>query len=83
MSTGNKLEVRGPGYTQISGTLPLKFGYKSNFPPKAHIVIEMYDNIEEYIIPFKLNCISLMGTPMKLLDTGDQYLVDDQKEIVV
>lgn len=66
---GKRLEVEGPGHTQADGTLILKFRYKTKFPPKAHIVIEMYDKLQEYTISFKLNNISLMGVPMKLTNT--------------
>jgi hypothetical protein len=38
---------------------------KSPLPAKGRIVLELYDGLEEYEIPFSLKNISLAGKPLK------------------
>ena len=35
------------------------------FPPQAKVIVQLYDNFKEYVIPFKVENIDLLGRPMK------------------
>lgn len=62
---GNELDVESGGYEQMNRNLTLTFRSETEFPPRAHIIVDMYDKMQEYTIPFELNDISLLGLPIK------------------
>ncbi len=71
------LEVEKAGHMQMNKNLTLTFRYDKEFPSDAHIIVEMYDKVQEYTIPYKLENISLLGLPMKqgeqLVETHKKY----------
>lgn len=85
-ANGIDLEVEEAGYMQMNKNLTQTFRYDKEFPSEAHIIVEMYDKVQEYTIPYKLENISLLGLPMKqgkqFVDTHKKYKEQEyEKEV--
>jgi hypothetical protein len=56
------VENRGTMYSGDSTTL--EFGTESGFPAAGRIVVEMYDNLQQFTTPFSVTDIDLLGRPL-------------------
>ncbi len=61
---GVKTEINRSGYSSSGGTTTFTFASKSAFPEKGSIVIEIFDKVQTFDVPFKIENLSLLGTPM-------------------
>jgi hypothetical protein len=63
---GNDLSKLQKGYTSMgTGTqFTYHFQFSKRLPPGTRIVVEMHEAPERFTIPFKLENISLLGTPL-------------------
>jgi len=61
---GVKTEIKRNGYSSSGGVTTFTFASKSAFPEKGSIVIEIFDKVQTFDAPFKIENLSLLGTPM-------------------
>ena len=61
---GFELDLEEQGLSQLNNDLTISFRSRTKFPSEAQIIIETYDKIQEYTIPYELKNISLLGKPM-------------------
>lgn len=62
---GNVLDVSKRGYSSSGGRSVLTFSCDEGFPDKGKIVLEVYEEMKVFDIPFKITNINLMGRPLK------------------
>lgn len=60
---GEELEVRKTGYFSSGDVTTFSFSCDGAFPKKGKIVVEVYEQLKEYEIPFKITNITLLGKP--------------------
>ena len=60
---GEELDVRNTGYFSSGDVTTFSFSCEGKFPDKGKIVAEVYRNVKEYEIPFKITDITLLGKP--------------------
>ena len=60
---GTKTEIKRSGYSSSAGITTFTFGHKAAFPQAASIVVEIHDNLKTFDTPFKIENITLLGTP--------------------
>jgi len=60
---GTKTELKRSGYSSSGGITTFTFGHKAAFPQTASIVVEIHDNLKTFDTPFKIENITLLGTP--------------------
>ena len=60
---GTKSELSRYSTSSMSGTTTFTFKAKSAVPEKASIMVEIHDQIQIFEAPFKLENLSLLGTP--------------------
>ena len=58
---GGEIEVNRQAESNMNGTCELTFTHKGEFPAQAHIIVQMYDNLKEYVTPFKVENLDLLG----------------------
>lgn len=61
---GVKTEIKRNGHSSSGGTTTFTFASKTAFPEKGSIVLEIHDKVQTFDVPFKLENLSLLGTPM-------------------
>ncbi len=61
---GNKTELRQNGYGGGGDAYSFTYECKTNFPVNGRLVAEVYDKIQTYEAPFKLENISLLGASL-------------------
>lgn len=61
---GVKTEIKRNSYSNMGGTTTFTFSSKTAFPEKGSIVIELYDKVQTFDAPFKIENLSLLGMPM-------------------
>lgn len=61
---GVKTEIKRNGHSSSGGTTTFTFASKTAFPEKGSIVLEIHDKVQTFDVPFKLENLSLFGTPM-------------------
>ena len=61
----NKLDVSSHGYFSMGGSTTFEYSCKGTLPETGSIVVEIFEKLEKYEIPFKLTNISLTGQPLK------------------
>jgi hypothetical protein len=61
---GVKTEIKRNGYSSSGGITTFTFGSKTAFPEKGSIVVEIHDKVQTFDVPFQLQNLSLLGTPM-------------------
>ena len=61
---GAKTEIKRSGYSSSGGITTFTFGSKTAFPEKGSIVVELYDKVQTFDVPFKIENLSLLGMPM-------------------
>jgi hypothetical protein len=61
---GVKTELERNGFSSSSGVTNFTFASKTAFPESGSIVVEVYDLLQTFEVPFKLENLSLLGTPM-------------------
>ena len=59
---GNKTVLRQNGYGGGNGAFDFTYESKTNFPANGRLVAEVYDKVQTFEAPFKLENISLLGT---------------------
>jgi len=62
---GAKSEMKRTGYSSFGSTTSFTFTSKAKFPENAGIVFEIFDKVETFDVPFKLENLTLLGTPIK------------------
>lgn len=62
---GQKTKLRQNGYGGGGGSYNITYESKQPFPPHGRLVAEIYDQIKTFDAPFKLQNLSLLGTPLK------------------
>jgi len=60
---GTKTELKRSGYSSSGGITTFTFGHKAAFPQTASVVVEIHDNLKTFDTPFKIENITLLGTP--------------------
>ena len=58
---GQKTELNRNSSSSGMGECDLDYELKEALPPKAHLVAEVYDKVQVYTAPFKLENITLLG----------------------
>jgi hypothetical protein len=58
---GEKTPLTQRGYSGGGSSYTVTYESKEAFPPKAHLVAEIYDQLQNFDAPFKLENISLLG----------------------
>jgi hypothetical protein len=61
---GVRTEIKRNGYSSSGGITTFTFASKAAFPEKGAIVVEIHDKVQTFDVPFKLENLSLLGTPM-------------------
>lgn len=61
---GVKTEIKRNGHSSSGGITTFTFASKTAFPEKGSIVLEIHDKVQTFDMPFKLENLSLFGTPM-------------------
>lgn len=64
-STSPAIELERRGYSSSGGTTRFTFNFKEGIPEKGSIVVETYDQLKSFDVPFSIENISLLGTPME------------------
>lgn len=59
-----KLDVSGWTTSGMGEVTEIKRTFKGDLPEKGRILVEIYDKLEKYEIPFKMGDISLIGEPI-------------------
>jgi hypothetical protein len=62
---GIRTEIERNGYSSSGGITTFTFESKTAFPEKGGIVLELHDKIQTFEVPFKIENLSLLGTPLK------------------
>ncbi len=62
---GHKTELRQNGYGGGNGSYNFNYESKTAFPPNGRLVAEVYDQVQTFDAPFKLENISLLGTRLE------------------
>ncbi|MFH1347453.1 MAG: hypothetical protein ABIH22_02060 [Candidatus Margulisiibacteriota bacterium] len=60
---GQVLDVRNTGYFSSGDVATFSFSCDQGFPAKGRIVVEVYEDLQKYEIPFKITDITLLGKP--------------------
>jgi hypothetical protein len=61
VADGNKTVLERNGYFASGNSCTLTFSSKKAFPAQARLTAEVYDNIQTFEVPFKLENITLLG----------------------
>jgi hypothetical protein len=61
---GVKTEIKRNGYSGSSGITTFTFTSKTAFPENGSIVVELYDKVQPFDVPFKIENLSLLGMPL-------------------
>jgi len=61
---GVKTEIKRSSYSNMGGTTTFTFSSKTAFPEKGSILIELYDKVQTFDAPFKIENLSLLGMQM-------------------
>jgi hypothetical protein len=61
---GVRTEIRRSGYSGMNGQTTFTFESKTAFPEKGSIVVVLYDQVQTFEVPFKIENLSLLGTPL-------------------
>ena len=56
-------ELKQTGYSGGGDSFTFTFESANGFPPKCRLVAEVYDQLQTYNVPFKLENVSLLGEP--------------------
>ena len=59
-----KTELKQNGYGGGMGSFTFTYESKTAFPAKGRLVAEIYDQLQTFDVPFKLENISLLGAPL-------------------
>lgn len=62
---GVRTEIERNGYSSSGNVTTFTFESKTRYPEKGGIMLELYDKIETFEVPFKIENISLLGAPLK------------------
>jgi hypothetical protein len=67
---GAEVMRRGPGRFRRGGGVAedyveITLTHAGELPPEAKILLEMYDDLQEHTVPFKIGNFDLLGRPMK------------------
>lgn len=60
---GTKTELKQNGYGGGGNTYTFTYEFKGTIPANGKLVAEVYDQLQTFTTPFKLENISLLGTP--------------------
>ena len=60
----DKTELKQNGYGGGGNSYTFTYQSKTAIPAKARLVAEIYDSLQTFDVPFKLENISLLGTPL-------------------
>ena len=60
---GFKTAIERNGYSSSGGITTFTFKSKAAFPENGTIVVELYDKVQTFDVPFKIENLSLLGMP--------------------
>jgi hypothetical protein len=61
---GVKTEIKRSGYSSSGGITTFTFTSKTAFPETGAVVVELYDKVQTFDVPFQIKNLSLLGMPM-------------------
>jgi hypothetical protein len=61
VADGNKTALQQGGSMSDGKTSTITYSYKQAYPAKARLELEMFDNVQTFEVPFKLENITLLG----------------------
>ena len=61
---GVKTEIDRNGYSSSGGITTFTFKSKTAYPENGSIVVELYDKVQTFDAPFKIENLSLLGMPL-------------------
>ena len=64
VADGTKTVLSQRGYSGGNGKFDFNYEWKTNFPANSQLVAEVYDKIQTFDAPFKLENISLLGASL-------------------
>ena len=64
-STSPAIELDRRGYSSSNGTTRFTFSFKNGIPEKGSIVVETYDQVKTFDVPFSIENLTLLGTPVE------------------
>jgi hypothetical protein len=64
VSGGKKIELKQNGYSGSDNTFTFTYEVEPAISSRDRIVVEVYDQLQTFDAPFKLENISLLGTPL-------------------
>lgn len=59
-----EVQLERRGYSSSGGVTTFTFSSKTAFPEKGSLVVETYDQVKTFDVPFSIENLSLLGTPM-------------------
>lgn len=63
VENGTKTEIKRSGYSGSGDFTKFTFEHKAAFPKSGNIVVEIHDQLKTFDTPFKIENITLLGTP--------------------
>ena len=66
-----KTAIERNGYSSSGGITTFTFKLKTAFPESGNIVVELYDKVQTFDVPFKIENLSLLGMP-QAADASDR-----------
>jgi hypothetical protein len=64
-AAGQRLETKINGFSSFNNQSTLTLLVKAGIPKDGKIVLEMYEGLQEFTAPFRIQNITLLGTPVK------------------
>jgi hypothetical protein len=61
---GHRAEIKNSGYSSFDNATTFTLNHKGVFPKSGNIVVEIHDQLKTFDTPFKLENITLIGTPI-------------------
>jgi hypothetical protein len=61
---GQEIALRQEGFSGFNNIYTYTYHAKTELPDNAHLIVQKYDEIKKYSIPFKLTNLTLFGQPI-------------------
>ena len=61
---GNRVELKQRGYSGSGEAFTYTYEAEAGFPAKSRLVAEVYDQLQTFDVPFKLENVTLLGEPI-------------------
>lgn len=63
-SDGQEIILKQNGYSGMNGNYSYTYRSKTELPANARLIVQKYDELKKYSIPFKLTNLNLLGQPI-------------------